>query len=42
MLRRPDLGPLMAAHLVVYGLARLGRLDDAVRLVSRTPTRGAP
>ena len=34
-LRRPGSGPLTAAHAAVsYGLVRLGRLDDAIELLS--------
>ena len=34
LLQRPGSGPVMAVHLVAYGLARLGRLDDAIHLVN--------
>ncbi len=35
LLRAPDSGPFTAAHAVVsYGLVRLGRLDDAIELLS--------
>ncbi len=35
LLQRPGSGPLTAAHAVVcYGLLRLGRLDEAVKLLS--------
>ena len=49
LLQRPGSGPLTAAHVVVcYGLVRLGRLDEAVKLLSpileskAMPTAGEP
>ena len=41
LLQRPPSGPLGAAHLMVgYSLARLGRLDDAIQLLTPPPGSG--
>jgi DNA-binding CsgD family transcriptional regulator len=41
-LRHPGPEPLTAAHAtVIYSLSRLGRLDEAIRLLSRAPASGA-
>jgi DNA-binding CsgD family transcriptional regulator len=41
-LRHPRSGPLTAVHVMVsYSLARLGRLDEALQLLSPAPASGA-
>ena len=41
LLRRPPSGPLGAPHIMVgYSLARLGRLDDAIQLLTPPPASG--
>jgi DNA-binding CsgD family transcriptional regulator len=41
VLQRPRLGALTAPHLVVFSLVRLGRLDDAIQIVSPAAARRA-
>ena len=42
LLKRPPSGPLGAVHLMVgYSLTRLGRLEDAIQLLTQTPGSGA-
>jgi hypothetical protein len=41
-LRNPGAGPLTAVHVTMfYGLARLGRLDEAILRLSPAPASGA-
>jgi DNA-binding CsgD family transcriptional regulator len=42
LLQRPGSGALGAAHAAAsYGLARIGRLDDAIQLLTSRPSNGA-
>lgn len=37
LIQRPESVPHTAMHLMIYGLARLGRLDEAIRLTTPPP-----